>query len=83
MPLLQDKFDLKYINFSLFVEVLIVYFVWWNLISFKPQTRKFHLVPADAQRHQYVSELDFDLCTDVDSVVSKDVQSVFTDLVSI
>ena len=49
--------------------------------SFKPQTRKFHLVAADVQRQRGVADLEFDLNTDIESLLEKEIQNVLSDLV--
>lgn len=48
---------------------------------FKSQTRKFHVVAADVQRQRGVADLEFDLRTEIDSLLEKDVQNLLSDLV--
>ena len=49
--------------------------------SFKPQTRKYHLVAPDVQRQRGVADLEFDLHTDIQSLLDKEIQSAFADMV--
>lgn len=53
------------------------------LNSFKPQTRKYHLVSAEVQQKRGVADLEFDLQSDIASQLEDDVQQAFRDLVSL
>uniref|UniRef100_A0A6F9DBH5 Poly [ADP-ribose] polymerase n=1 Tax=Phallusia mammillata TaxID=59560 RepID=A0A6F9DBH5_9ASCI len=56
---------------------------WRSINSFKPQTRKYHLVAADVQRQKGVADLEFDLHTDIQSLLGKELQDVFSDLINV
>ncbi|XP_078491474.1 poly [ADP-ribose] polymerase tankyrase isoform X1 [Ciona intestinalis] len=56
---------------------------WRTVNSFKPQTRKYHLVSADIQRQRGVADLEFDLHTDIQSQLPKEIMDVYADLINV